>query len=199
MSTGISPCRWISPHCCGFCVLPNFLHVQKWSSYIFRNHIGLFQFINRRFLEITGKDNLTVFSYSGRVKSPEWRWQLRRADLWQLLDPPPPTPLQIMLFFPTFFRRWGMLSAYSYWCGEVCSLLNFLMWNSAADEVIYVSLSCTLHVLWEKYVKLLMSLLLATLSQGVHCVSVLIMTGVDINTSVNLCGCYCVCVLGGGG
>ena len=38
---------------------------------------------NRRFPEITGKDNLTVFSYSGRVKSPEWRWQLRRADLRQ--------------------------------------------------------------------------------------------------------------------
>ena len=36
---------------------------------------------NRRFLEITGEDNLTVFSYSGRVKSPEWRWQRRRADL----------------------------------------------------------------------------------------------------------------------
>ena len=36
---------------------------------------------NRRFPEITGKDNLTVFSYSGRVKSPEWRWQRRRADL----------------------------------------------------------------------------------------------------------------------
>ena len=26
---------------------------------------------NRRFPEITGKDNLTVFSYSGRMKSPE--------------------------------------------------------------------------------------------------------------------------------
>ena len=38
---------------------------------------------NRRFPEITGKDNLTVFSYSGRVKSPEWRRQLRRADLQQ--------------------------------------------------------------------------------------------------------------------
>ena len=38
---------------------------------------------NRRFPEITGKDNLTVFSYSGRVKSPEWRQQLRRADLRQ--------------------------------------------------------------------------------------------------------------------
>ena len=36
---------------------------------------------NRRFPEITGKDNLTVFSYSGRVKSPERRWQRRRADL----------------------------------------------------------------------------------------------------------------------
>ena len=36
---------------------------------------------HRRFPEITGEDNLTVFSYSGRVKSPEWRWQRRRADL----------------------------------------------------------------------------------------------------------------------
>ena len=36
---------------------------------------------NRRFPEITGEDNLTVLSYSGRVKSPEWRWQRRRADL----------------------------------------------------------------------------------------------------------------------
>ena len=38
---------------------------------------------NRRFPEITGKDNLTVFSYSGRVKSPECRRQRRRADLRQ--------------------------------------------------------------------------------------------------------------------
>ena len=38
---------------------------------------------NRRFPEITGKDNLTVFSYSRRVKSPEWRRQLRRANLPQ--------------------------------------------------------------------------------------------------------------------
>ena len=36
---------------------------------------------NRRFPEITGTDNLTVFYYSGRVKSPEWRRQLRGADL----------------------------------------------------------------------------------------------------------------------
>ena len=36
---------------------------------------------NRRFPEITGEDNLTVFSYYGRVKSPEWRRQWRRADL----------------------------------------------------------------------------------------------------------------------
>ena len=36
---------------------------------------------NRGFPEITGENNLTVFSYSGRVKSPEWRWQRRRADL----------------------------------------------------------------------------------------------------------------------
>ena len=36
---------------------------------------------NRRFPEITGEDNLKVFSYSWRVKSPEWRRQRRRADL----------------------------------------------------------------------------------------------------------------------
>ena len=36
---------------------------------------------NKRFPEITGEDNLTVFSYSGIVKCPEWRWQRRRADL----------------------------------------------------------------------------------------------------------------------
>ena len=36
---------------------------------------------HRRFPEITGEYNLTVFSYSGRVKSPEWRWQRRKADL----------------------------------------------------------------------------------------------------------------------
>ena len=29
--------------------------------------------VNRRFPEITGEDNLTVFSYSWRVKSPEWK------------------------------------------------------------------------------------------------------------------------------
>ena len=39
---------------------------------------------NRRFPEITGEDNLTVFSYSGRVKSPEWSRQRRRADLRHL-------------------------------------------------------------------------------------------------------------------
>ena len=38
---------------------------------------------NRRFPEITGEDNLTVFSHSLRVKSPEWRRQPRRADLRQ--------------------------------------------------------------------------------------------------------------------
>ena len=32
---------------------------------------------------MTDKDNLRVFSYSGRVKSPEWRRQRRRADLRQ--------------------------------------------------------------------------------------------------------------------
>ena len=36
---------------------------------------------NRCFPEITGEDNLTVFSYPGRVKSPEWRWQQRRANM----------------------------------------------------------------------------------------------------------------------
>ena len=36
---------------------------------------------NRRFPEITDEDKLTVFSYSRRVKSPEWRRQLGRADL----------------------------------------------------------------------------------------------------------------------
>ena len=45
--------------------------------------VSTFQLGNRRFPEITGKDNLTVFSYSGRVKSPKWRRQLRRADLRQ--------------------------------------------------------------------------------------------------------------------
>ena len=40
-----------------------------------------FSSTNRRFPEITGKDSLTVFSYSGRMKPPEWRWQWRRADL----------------------------------------------------------------------------------------------------------------------
>ena len=38
---------------------------------------------NRRFPEITGEDNLTVLSYSGRVKPSEWRRQRRRADLRQ--------------------------------------------------------------------------------------------------------------------
>ena len=38
---------------------------------------------NRRFPEITGEDNLTMVSYSGRVKSPEWRRQRKRADLRQ--------------------------------------------------------------------------------------------------------------------
>ena len=37
--------------------------------------------VKRRFPEITGEDNLTVFYYSGRVKSPELRWHRRRADL----------------------------------------------------------------------------------------------------------------------
>ena len=36
--------------------------------------------LTERFPEITGEDNLTVFSYSGRVKSPEWRRQRRGGD-----------------------------------------------------------------------------------------------------------------------
>ena len=50
--------------------------VRHWKTLWLTRHIG-----NWRFPEITGEDNLTVFSYSGRVKSPEWRWQWRRADL----------------------------------------------------------------------------------------------------------------------
>ena len=39
---------------------------------------------NRRFPEITGEDNLTVFSYSGRVKSPERRRvDLRRFEIFR--------------------------------------------------------------------------------------------------------------------
>ena len=51
---------------------------QHWTSVVLPYCRSL---INRRFPEITGEDNLTVFSYSGRVKSPEWRWPRRRADL----------------------------------------------------------------------------------------------------------------------
>ena len=46
-------------------------------------HLDVMIYVNRRFPEITGEDNLTVFSYSGRVKSPEWRRQRRRANLRQ--------------------------------------------------------------------------------------------------------------------
>ena len=47
------------------------------------SHLNTQSAANRQFPEITGEDNLTVFSYSGRVKSPEWRRQQRRADLRQ--------------------------------------------------------------------------------------------------------------------
>ena len=47
-----------------------------YSCYVFRALID-------NFSEIKGEDNLTVFSYPGRVKSPEWRRQRRRADLRQ--------------------------------------------------------------------------------------------------------------------
>ena len=46
-----------------------------------RQHISNQNEHKRRFPEITGEDNLTVFSYSVRVTSPEWRRQRRRADL----------------------------------------------------------------------------------------------------------------------
>ena len=52
-------------------------YIQQWSSETESKEI----YYDRRFPEITGEDNLTVFSYSGRVKSPERRWQQRRADL----------------------------------------------------------------------------------------------------------------------
>ena len=38
---------------------------------------------NRRFPEITGEDNLTVFSYSGRVNSRKWRRQRRTPGEWR--------------------------------------------------------------------------------------------------------------------
>ena len=50
-------------------------------SWLTQQHMFTGLYINRRFPEITGEDNLTVFSYSGRVKSREWKWQRRRADL----------------------------------------------------------------------------------------------------------------------
>ena len=56
-------------------------HLSSVKSYDFWNLSRDFAPHNRQFPEITGEDNLTVFSYSGRVKSPEWRWQRRRADL----------------------------------------------------------------------------------------------------------------------
>ena len=50
------------------------LHLHlSWQFPLFCICTALGSFLNRRFLEIAGKDNLTVFSYSGRVKSPEWR------------------------------------------------------------------------------------------------------------------------------
>ena len=50
---------------------------------IYGHRLYGFALHNRRFPEIRGKDNLTVFSYYWRVKSHEWRRQLRRADLRQ--------------------------------------------------------------------------------------------------------------------
>ena len=57
------------------CRRPNFFLISR--GHVKSTNKG----VNSRFPEITGEGNLTVFSYSGRVKSPEWRWQRRRADL----------------------------------------------------------------------------------------------------------------------
>ena len=61
---------------------------------------------NRWFPETTGKDNLRVFSYSRRVKSPEWRWQQRRADLrhFEIFRHGP-----IVIYFITVYTSWGNL------------------------------------------------------------------------------------------
>ena len=59
------------------------LCVRVWVSVRMYPHSFIQQCGNRRFPEITGEDNLTVFSYSGRVMSSEWRRQRRRADLRQ--------------------------------------------------------------------------------------------------------------------
>ena len=59
------------------------LCVRAWVSVRMHPHSFIQQCGNRRFPKITGEDNLTVFSYSGRVMSSEWRRQRRRADLRQ--------------------------------------------------------------------------------------------------------------------
>ena len=56
----------------------NLIHVTS-ISFKWTDHLDVKR-RNRRFPEITGEDNLTVFSYSRRVKS-EWRWQRRIANL----------------------------------------------------------------------------------------------------------------------
>ena len=71
--------------CCCTCCVPGFCsghlsHTSRppcWPLQVSNGRCTL----NRRFPEITGEDDSTVFSYSGRVNSPEWRWQRRRADL----------------------------------------------------------------------------------------------------------------------
>ena len=63
------------------CSCPPLTCVLEYTHYVELKQVRVS--FNRRFPEITGKDNLTVFSYSGKVKSPEWRQQLRGADLWQ--------------------------------------------------------------------------------------------------------------------
>ena len=49
------------------------------SAHVESTHKG----VNRQFPEITGETNLTVFVYSWRVKSPEWRRQWRSTDMRQ--------------------------------------------------------------------------------------------------------------------
>ena len=90
---------------------------------------------NRRFPEITGKDNLTVFSYSGRVKSPEWRRRLRRSDLRQFLIfrrgpiifytrlPAGGTYYPICMFPTNSERIIGISDAFSAFCVRVSVIL----------------------------------------------------------------------------
>ena len=69
----------VKPWCCFIRqIRPKYHHIDQSFKYASATMLP-----KRRFPEITGKDNLTVFSYSGRVKSPEWRRRLRTAVLRQ--------------------------------------------------------------------------------------------------------------------